>query len=99
MIWLTWRQHRVETIAGSIMLLLAIGFLLASIPQGGMPTSQVSQQQEGFVTIVTFLFSLFPLLVGMFLGAPLISREIEQGTHRFIWAQSITRKSWLLKKV
>lgn len=98
MIWFTWRQHRIEVITGGILLLLALGFLVVTVPQGGT-TSQATQQQEGFVTVVTYLFSLFPLLIGMFLGAPIVSREIEQGTHLFLWTQSITRNNWLLKKV
>src|SRR5262249_49426741 len=32
-------------------------------------------------------------------GAPLISREIEGGTHRLAWTQSISRRRWLLVKV
>jgi hypothetical protein len=40
-----------------------------------------------------------PLLVGMFWGAPLISREIDQGTHHMIWTQGISRRHWALTKV
>ena len=32
-----------------------------------------------------------PALVGAFWGAPLISREIENGTYRLVWTQSVTR--------
>jgi hypothetical protein len=39
-----------------------------------------------------------PGLVGAFWGAPLISREYEQGTHRLVWAQSVTRTRWLAVK-
>jgi hypothetical protein len=33
------------------------------------------------------------------LGAPLVAREIEQGTNRLAWTQSITRTRWLLVKL
>jgi len=45
------------------------------------------------------LMILFPMLLGMFFGAPLVSREIEQGTHRLVWTQGITRKRWLVTKL
>ena len=46
-----------------------------------------------------FLFLLAPALVGLFWGAPLVARELERGTHRLVWAQSVTRVRWLLVKV
>ena len=36
-----------------------------------------------------------PALAGVFLGAPLVAREVERGTHRLAWTQSITRSGWL----
>jgi ABC-type transport system involved in multi-copper enzyme maturation permease subunit len=41
-----------------------------------------------------FLF-LLPALVGLFWGAPLVARELEAGTHRLVWNQSISRNRWL----
>jgi hypothetical protein len=41
------------------------------------------------------LFLLLPALAGLFLGAPLIAREVEQGTHRLAWTQGVTRARWL----
>lgn len=40
-----------------------------------------------------------PGLVGAFWGAPLISRELEQGTHRLAWTQSVSRTRWLAVKL
>jgi hypothetical protein len=40
-----------------------------------------------------------PPLLGLVLGAPLVAREIEQGTNRLAWTQSITRTRWLLVKL
>jgi hypothetical protein len=42
---------------------------------------------------------LVPAVVGIFWGAPLVAREIETGTHRMVWTQSITRTRWLLTKL
>jgi hypothetical protein len=40
-----------------------------------------------------------PMLVGIFWGAPLVAREVEQGTHRLAWTQSISRFRWLATKL
>jgi hypothetical protein len=39
------------------------------------------------------------MMIGVFLGAPLVARELERGTFRLIWTQSVTRLRWLLVKV
>jgi hypothetical protein len=48
---------------------------------------------------VCVLLLVVPLLFGLFWGAPLIAREIEQGTHHMIWTQGISRRYWALTKV
>jgi hypothetical protein len=40
-----------------------------------------------------------PALIGAFWGAPLITRELETGTLRLAWTQSISRTRWLTVKV
>jgi ABC-2 family transporter len=45
------------------------------------------------------LYMVVPVLIGVFLGAPLIAREVEQGTHRLAWTQSVTRGRWALTKM
>lgn len=40
-----------------------------------------------------------PGLIGAFWGAPLIARELEQGTHRLAWTQSVSRTRWLATKL
>ncbi|MGH3243486.1 MAG: ABC transporter permease subunit [Spirillospora sp.] len=49
----------------------------------------------GLVAVVAFL----PGIIGVFWGAPLITRELEHGTHRLVWNQSITRTRWLAAKL
>jgi hypothetical protein len=46
-----------------------------------------------------FLLVAAPALIGLFWGAPLIAREIEAGTHRIAWNQSVTRTRWTLVKL
>jgi ABC-type transport system involved in multi-copper enzyme maturation permease subunit len=45
------------------------------------------------------LVLLLPPLIGLFWGAPLIARELETGTHRLVWNQTVTRTRWLTVKV
>jgi ABC-type transport system involved in multi-copper enzyme maturation permease subunit len=40
-----------------------------------------------------------PALIGMFWGAPLVAREIETGTFRLAWNQSVSRTRWVLVKL
>lgn len=40
-----------------------------------------------------------PFLVGLFLGAPLVSREIEKRTAPMAWSLSLSRRGWLLGRV
>jgi ABC-type transport system involved in multi-copper enzyme maturation permease subunit len=42
---------------------------------------------------------LTPALIGLFWGAPLIARELETGTYRLAWNQSVTRTRWTLIKL
>jgi hypothetical protein len=40
-----------------------------------------------------------PVLLGVFIAAPLISREFEQRTYLFAWSQSITKLRWAVVKL
>ncbi|PJI86592.1 ABC transporter permease [Luteimicrobium subarcticum] len=41
----------------------------------------------------------FPILAGVFWGAPLVARELETGTYRVAWTQSVPRTRWLLPRL
>ncbi|MEO3930050.1 ABC transporter permease subunit [Micromonosporaceae bacterium B7E4] len=55
-------------------------------------------EKYGTLLLVAILFLVLPLLVGLFWGAPLVAREVEQGTHRLVWTQGISRRHWALVK-
>jgi hypothetical protein len=40
-----------------------------------------------------------PAFIGAFWGAPLVARELEAGTHRLAWTQSVSRRRWLATKL
>ncbi|MGC5167209.1 ABC transporter permease subunit [Luteimicrobium sp. DT211] len=52
-----------------------------------------------FYSIGALAVIAFPVLAGVFWGAPLVSRELEAGTHRVAWTQSVTRTRWLLPRL
>ncbi|MGF7238158.1 MAG: hypothetical protein ACQSGP_24830 [Frankia sp.] len=45
------------------------------------------------------LVLVLPGIVGVFWGAPLVAREVEDGTFRLAWTQSVTRTRWLAVKL
>ena len=54
----------------------------------------------GFLqTFFGYALIVIPGLIGAFWGAPLLTREVEAGTHRLVWNQSVTRTRWLAVKV
>jgi hypothetical protein len=117
-IWLTWRQHRLQLLAGALTLMVILVFLVvtgigmqASFNDSGAaaclarnPTgcssvaSAWSSQYSGYQFVIPF-FLVLPGIVGVFWGGPLVSRELEHGTHRMVWMQSVTRGRWLLVKL
>jgi len=52
----------------------------------------------GSLVLVSVLLLVVPLMIGLFWGAPVVAREVEQGTHRMIWTQGISRRHWALVK-
>ncbi len=111
MIWLTWRQHRTQALAGLIGLAAIGAFLLITGPHISsafhglqaclaVPSRDCSFLHESFnrrfngLQFVVPLFMMVPALVGLFWGAPIIAREVEQGTHRLAWTQGVTRTRW-----
>jgi hypothetical protein len=53
----------------------------------------------GAFSFVVPLFLVLPAFIGVFWGAPLIARELEQGTYRFAWTQSVSRRRWATTKI
>ncbi|MBO3750655.1 ABC transporter permease [Streptosporangiaceae bacterium NEAU-GS5] len=54
--------------------------------------------QLAFLAVSLVVLAL-PALIGLFWGAPLITRELETGTHLLVWSQSVTRVRWLTIKL
>lgn len=61
--------------------------------------SSFSHQYHNLQTWFALLLVLTPALIGIFWGAPLVARELESGTYRLAWTQSVTRTRWLALKL
>jgi ABC-type transport system involved in multi-copper enzyme maturation permease subunit len=118
MIWLTWRQHRLEGLITALVV-VAVAGLVGSLVVSAQPLleqirhscSVVVDDSCGlaftafdarfgiFRQPIDLAFIVLPVLSGMFIGAPLLAREFEQGTAEMVWTQGITRRKWLVAKL
>jgi hypothetical protein len=57
------------------------------------------REQYGQWVSASAWLNLIPALLGILVGAPLVARELEHGTQRLVWAQSVTRGRWLAVKL
>jgi hypothetical protein len=49
--------------------------------------------------LIAALLQVAPALIGAFVGAPVLGRELETGTFRYAWTQSFGRWRWALAKL
>jgi ABC-type transport system involved in multi-copper enzyme maturation permease subunit len=113
--WLVWRQHRASAaisaalLAAFAALVVFTGLQVAAhfhaafgscLAAGScrFPNDDVTLDSGPVGFIIEFTLAV-PALLGMFLGAPLVAREIETGTGQFAWTQGVTRRHWLAYKV
>lgn len=73
--------------------------LTTTIDHGCRNAIMQLQQNHGYSTSLLVLLNLAPYLIGGFLGAPLLAREMETGTWQLAWTQTIPRLRWLVAKV
>ena len=105
MIWLTWRQFRfpAAVVFGALAVLARARCCSRSAcPRPAIRRCRVFSNERDEVAVYTFAtiaMLVAPAVIGMFWGAPLVARELEAGTHRLIWNQSVTRTRWLVTKV
>src|SRR4051812_50063354 len=106
MIWLTWRQSRTQLIAVFGLVAAACAWLAVT----GPALARLARRNDDVYDLLTsndrLLFNggiavlaVAPALIGIFWGAPLVARELETGTYRLVWNQSVTRGRWLATKL
>jgi hypothetical protein len=115
MAWITWRQHRLALSGvAALVLVVVVGFGLAGLqlhnaysaainchPQGSFGCNALVGTFNGINNFLTNggLLQLVAPLVGAFLGAPLLARELESGTFRYVATQGFGRWRWALAKL
>lgn len=114
MIWLTWRQFRVQAVTALAALVALAGYLIylglsmrdsykVNVDCVGCSLNAAQETFENnyyaLMLLTGLLLVLVPAILGAFWGAPLIARELETGTHRLVWNQSVTRVRWLVIKL
>jgi len=106
MIWLTWRQFRAQAAAVAAvtvafaLILAATGPRLAdlAVTYRDVFDHLTANDRHLFYAGIVVL-AVAPAIIGVFWGAPLVARELEAGTHRLAWTQSVTRTRWLATKL
>ncbi|MGP0029858.1 MAG: hypothetical protein ACLPVF_05065 [Acidimicrobiales bacterium] len=110
MSWLTWRQFRVQAavVAGALVLLAVIvvptGLHLLDLYTScraahDCASGSFTGTDGRLQTVLEVVLTVAPALIGMFWGAPLVARELETGSYRLGWTQSVTRRRWLAVKL
>lgn len=77
----------------------ALAACKASGGQSSACNNPVGATDKSLQIAATALVLVVPALIGMFWGAPLIAHEIETGTFRLAWTQSVSRLRWLFVKL
>jgi hypothetical protein len=118
MIWVGWRQQRLETLIAVAMLAvlaavaIPVGVHMASIytHEGLGACTGNAQPGPCNVSVASFLIrftglnllfmwsTLVPALAALLLAAPFVL-DLDNGTYRLYWTQSITRRRWIATKL
>jgi len=77
----------------------AVAACRASGGQSAACNNPVTNTYNNLQIATMALVLVVPALIGMFWGAPLIAHELETGTFRLAWTQSVSRLRWLLVKL
>jgi hypothetical protein len=115
MIRFSWLQFRLQAaVAAGVLAIIALALALTGPHLAHLYATTVadcSARGDCSTATVSFLSHYrllqdlgnlviaLPVLVGMFWGAPLVARELETGTQRLVWTQSVTRTRWLAVKL
>jgi hypothetical protein len=115
LLWRQQRWELIILIGGSLLLAAALfilawqlqvtqeSFLACNTEQALSPACRslvdIGNVWTALTPIGIGVATVAPFFVGLFLGAPLVSREIEKRTAPMAWSLSLSRRGWLLARV
>ncbi len=114
MAWVIWRQHRVALGGAAVVLgtlavyVWIVGLQLHHAYVAATTCNPASPVCGDLITNFNFMnhglqggyvLQLVPPLIGAFVGAPVLARELETGTFRYAWTQGFGRWRWTLAKL
>ncbi|MFI9581523.1 ABC transporter [Streptomyces sp. NPDC052236] len=110
--WLVWRQHRAAyctLIAFTLLTIALIAYqrmgMLEYLDRYDWPHPKSEEWQLGFQPYTSefnrtgLALAAVPVLLGVFVGAPLLAADLENGTAKLVTSQAITRVRWLAMKL
>lgn len=115
MAWVTWRQHRfaltgMAALLGALAVYVSITGLrlhhaysaaIACHPASSIACGDLISSFNGMNKVLMggYVLQAVPALIGAFVGAPVLARELETGTFRYAWTQGFGRWRWTLAKL
>jgi ABC-type transport system involved in multi-copper enzyme maturation permease subunit len=115
MAWVSWRHHRialggVAVFLGALAAWLWIAGLqlhhayaaaIACHPANSTACNGLILNFDAMNVVLKggFVLQPLPALIGAFVGAPMLAREMETGTFRYAWTQGFGRWRWTLAKL
>ncbi|WIY77824.1 ABC transporter permease [Streptomyces anulatus] len=106
--WLVVRQHRVAlacvlglTLLAALLIAYGRNELVQLLDAKGWPEKDAGQPMENnrVYEYVSSILGGLPLILAVFIGAPLVSGDQENGTAQLVTTQSATRRQWLIAKL
>ena len=107
--WLIWRQHRAAfwtllaaTAAGVLLIAYERSQLMSYLDLQGWPHLRDGWEQHldtSAMDRISLGLGLAPIVIGVFLGAPLLANDLETGTAKLVNTQSTSRVRWLVTKL
>jgi hypothetical protein len=111
----TWRQHRFALVGVATLLgVLAVALWIVGLqlhhayaaaaachPAGSPACQAMANTFNGMDNFLSngVILQVVPPLIGAFVGAPVLARELETGTFRYAWTQGFGRWRWALAKL
>ncbi|MEV5854489.1 ABC transporter permease [Streptomyces anulatus] len=106
--WLVVRQHRVAlacvlglTLVAALLIVYGRNELVQLLDAKGWPEKDAGQPMENnrVYEYVSSILGGLPLILAVFIGAPLIAGDQENGTAQLVTTQSAPRRQWLIAKL